>query len=65
MLGWRPRDLDLGHLPFALGKGIAQYTSDPVFRRLVEERAAAAPPRGWLVVRSTPYASSIRQGTRS
>ena len=39
MLGWRPRDLDLGHLPFALGKGIAQYTSDPVFRRLVEERA--------------------------
>ena len=41
MLGWRPRDLDLGHLPFALGKGIAQYTSDPVFRRLVEERAAA------------------------
>ena len=33
MLGWRPRDLDLGHLPFALGKGIAQYTSDPVFRR--------------------------------
>ncbi|UOY00166.1 alpha-hydroxy-acid oxidizing protein [Blastococcus sp. PRF04-17] len=45
MLGWRPRDLDLGHLPFALGKGIAQYTSDPVFRRLVEQRAAAAGPR--------------------
>jgi L-lactate dehydrogenase (cytochrome) len=43
MLGWRPRDLDLGHLPFALGKGIAQYTSDPVFRRLVAERAAATP----------------------
>ena len=41
MLGWRPRDLDLGHLPFALGQGIAQYTSDPVFRRLAEERAAA------------------------
>jgi isopentenyl diphosphate isomerase/L-lactate dehydrogenase-like FMN-dependent dehydrogenase len=46
MLGWRPRDLDEGHLPFALGKGIAQYTSDPVFRRLVEERAASAGPRG-------------------
>jgi L-lactate dehydrogenase (cytochrome) len=45
MLGWRPRDLDLGHLPFALGKGIAQYTSDPVFRRLVEERAATAGAR--------------------
>jgi len=45
MLGWRPRDLDRGHLPFALGKGIAQYTSDPAFRRLVEERAAAASAR--------------------
>ena len=45
MLGWRPRDLDLGHLPFALGKGIAQYTSDPVFRRLVAERVAGAGPR--------------------
>jgi lactate 2-monooxygenase len=45
MLGWRPRDLDLGHLPFALGKGIAQYTSDPVFRRLVAERAATAAAR--------------------
>src|SRR3954467_2996903 len=45
MLGWRPRDLDLGHLPFALGKGIAQYPSDPVFRELVEKRAAAAGPR--------------------
>ena len=32
MLGWRPRDLDLGSLPFMRGQGIAQYTSDPVFR---------------------------------
>jgi len=32
MLGWRPRDLDLGSLPFLRGEGIAQYTSDPVFR---------------------------------
>ncbi|MEU4316054.1 alpha-hydroxy-acid oxidizing protein [Nocardia sp. NPDC024068] len=31
-LGWRPRDLELGHLPFLLGKGIANYLSDPVFR---------------------------------
>ncbi len=43
-LGWRPRDLDLGHLPFARAEGIAQYTSDPVFRRLVAERVAAAEP---------------------
>ena len=40
-LGWRPRDLDLGHLPFARGEGIAQYTSDPVFQRLVAARVAA------------------------
>jgi isopentenyl diphosphate isomerase/L-lactate dehydrogenase-like FMN-dependent dehydrogenase len=45
MLGWRPRDLDLGHLPFAQGKGIAQYVTDPVFRRLVERRAAAPAER--------------------
>ena len=36
MLGWRCRDLDLAYLPFAIGKGIAQYTSDPVFRSLLE-----------------------------
>ncbi|MFD4325977.1 alpha-hydroxy-acid oxidizing protein [Nocardioides sp. NPDC058538] len=38
MLGWRTRDLDLGYLPFARGLGIAQYTSDPAFRALVEQR---------------------------
>jgi lactate 2-monooxygenase len=37
ILGWRPRDLDLAYLPFLRGKGLAQYTSDPVFRRLVAE----------------------------
>lgn len=36
MLGWRCRDLDLGHLPFVVGKGIAQYTSDPVFETLIQ-----------------------------
>jgi lactate 2-monooxygenase len=41
MLGWRPRDLDIAYLPFAHGMGIAQYTSDPVFRRLLAERIAA------------------------
>ncbi|WP_431280140.1 alpha-hydroxy-acid oxidizing protein [Leifsonia poae] len=41
VLGWRPRDLDLGYLPFSRGRGIAQYTSDPVFRRLVQERLAS------------------------
>ncbi len=41
MLGWRPRDLDRGSLPFLAGKGIAQYTSDPVFGELVRQRGRA------------------------
>jgi lactate 2-monooxygenase len=39
MLGWRSRDLERAYLPFLRGKGIAQYTSDPVFRRLIEQPA--------------------------
>ncbi len=42
LLGWRARDLDLGYLPFLRGRGIAQYTSDPIFQRLVRERGRAA-----------------------
>jgi lactate 2-monooxygenase len=37
MLGWRTRDLDIAYLPFLEGKGIAQYTSDPVFQRMLTE----------------------------
>jgi lactate 2-monooxygenase len=37
ILGWRPRDLDLGHLPFLHGRGIAQYLSDPAFRALLQQ----------------------------
>lgn len=46
-LGWRTRDLDLGYLPFFRGKGIAQYTSDPVFRAMLSqpiETPAEKPP---------------------
>jgi lactate 2-monooxygenase len=44
-LGWRARDLSLAYLPFLEGKGIAQYTSDPVFQRLMDqpEPVAARP----------------------
>ena len=38
ILGWRPRDLEPAYLPFLRGKGIAQYPSDPVFRRLASEQ---------------------------
>lgn len=36
ILGWRVQDLDLMHLPFLKGQGIAQYTSDPVFNHIVD-----------------------------
>src|SRR2546421_10280893 len=44
-LGWRVRDLKNRYLPFILGEGIGQFTSDPVFR----SRLSVAPeddPRG-------------------
>jgi lactate 2-monooxygenase len=47
MLGWRIRDLDLAYLPFLRGKGIAQYTSDPVFLEALQETLRQeAPPAG-------------------
>src|SRR2546423_482717 len=42
ILGWRSRDLEIGYLPFLRGKGIAQYTSDSIFTRLLSE----PPPPG-------------------
>ncbi len=46
-LGWRPRDLGNGYLPFLDGDGLEQFCSDPVFvERLektpTEDRATAA-----------------------
>jgi isopentenyl diphosphate isomerase/L-lactate dehydrogenase-like FMN-dependent dehydrogenase len=38
-LGWRPRDLQLAHLPMLKAQGIANYLSDPVFRSRLD-----APP---------------------
>lgn len=59
-LGWRPRDLDLGHLPFARGEGIAQYTSDPVFRRLVAERVSRAAADADDAPRERPTPAAVR-----
>lgn len=36
-LGWRPRDLDLGHLPFLKGQGLAIYLTDPAFLKALDE----------------------------
>jgi isopentenyl diphosphate isomerase/L-lactate dehydrogenase-like FMN-dependent dehydrogenase len=44
VLGWRPRDLALGHLPFLHGEGIANYLSDPVFRSLLEGEKSPEQP---------------------
>jgi lactate 2-monooxygenase len=53
-LGWRTQDLELGYLPFLEGKGIAQYTYDPIFRQLMETGVVQASRK----IRIT--ASSIR-----
>ncbi len=57
MLGWRVRDLDLAYLPFLRGKGIAQYTSDPVFVDALQETLRQAHLR--------PAASASRRSGRS
>ncbi len=54
MLGWRPRDLNLGYLPFLYAKGLGQYLSDPVFQKLVEERMEHEdlPPSGGVTLQA-------------
>jgi lactate 2-monooxygenase len=64
MLGWRPRDLDLGSLPFLRGMGIAQYTSDPVFRASLAEpldpgAGEARPPVNLATLRA--FAQMVRR----
>ena len=72
ILGWRSRDLELAYLPFLRGKGIAQYTSDPVFTRLISEGGGQLPDvpsrnrrrrrceRLWSSRAPTPLASTAR-----
>lgn len=52
MLGWRPHDLDLDYLPFLRGMGIAQYTSDPVFQKLMKTEIAEADEAPTLTLNS-------------
>ena len=65
MLGWRPRDLDFGSLPFLKGQGIAQYTSDPVFRALLKEGRAkpSAVPEAMADKPGEPSTQSGSAGT--
>src|SRR2546423_7803533 len=48
-VGWRPRDLRNAYLPFREGEGIAQFTSDPVFR----SRLSVTPEEEPLVAAGT------------
>ena len=62
LLGWRTRDLALAYLPFLRGIGIAQYTSDPVFRDLLHQKKltpAAGAPRP--AITPTTIANLLRQ----
>lgn len=52
LLGWRTRDLDEAFLPFLYGKGIAQYTSDPVFLKLLESFEPDKPPQRKISLQS-------------
>lgn len=52
LLGWRTRDLDLAYLPFLEGKGIAQYTSDPVFQKLLDEPDDTGPIKRKVTLQS-------------
>jgi lactate 2-monooxygenase len=60
VLGWRPRDLRLGHIPFLHGHCLANYFSDPVFRSRLDRppeddpRAAA---RKWAELFGNPSLS--------
>lgn len=66
MLGWRIRDLDFASLPFLKGLGIAQYTSDPVFQRLLDEPDNAPPPKAtvtWDAIRTLLSATRKHPGS--
>ncbi len=52
LLGWRPLDLDRGYSPFLENRGIANYTSDPVFQRRLQ-----APPEVDPVAAGITFAS--------
>ncbi len=74
LLGWRVRDLDLAYLPFLRGRGIAQYTSDPVFQAQLDQPLASASPSArvtpaalralWQMLRRYPdsFFTNVRSG---
>ncbi|TLS26236.1 hypothetical protein PpBr36_05228 [Pyricularia pennisetigena] len=69
-MSWRPRDLDRGFLPFAVGKGNAMGFSDPVFRGKFaaqvrqggEEDEDLATPEGNPVAASLAWTAEVFSG---
>ncbi|HRI01265.1 MAG TPA: alpha-hydroxy-acid oxidizing protein [Saprospiraceae bacterium] len=61
ILGWRTRDLDNAYLPFIYGQGIAQYSSDPVFLRLMQEQKKASEEKNPFKLRSLALLHSMIQ----
>jgi lactate 2-monooxygenase len=59
-LGWRPRDLRIGSIPFMHGHCLANYFSDPVFRARLDkppESDLPAATRKWMEVFGNPMLS--------
>ena len=57
LLAWRPADLQTAYLPFIVGEGIANYTSDPTFREGLEvppEENMEGAIMKWIGVFSNP-----------
>ncbi len=53
--GFRPADLDHGYLPFLQGTGLANFTSDPVFRAALPASAGPADVvRHWAAISANP-----------
>jgi lactate 2-monooxygenase len=54
MLGWRPRDLGRAYLPFLRGTGLANYTSDPVFRSRLTGDSLETTVAAWIDTFANP-----------
>jgi lactate 2-monooxygenase len=57
-LGWRPRDLRLGYLPFIKGEGCGQFFTDPVFLSKLDQ----SPDDDLLTAAATMLASFSNVG---
>jgi lactate 2-monooxygenase len=57
--GWRPRDLNTGNFPQLRGHVLANYFSDPVFRRLLQTPPEQDPAAAVLIWDDMPWLRSL------